>query len=173
MMQKKTIFDAGSGARITGIDGKPFDLADQVRQRLSTAPPNETPEQERKRLALLTEFSNRRASFAAEIAKGVRNMYVCDTCFGHIITLQIDKGVPPYLVGCLATLNCRGMMQSSLNRVYDQRVRADFEWHKPTAEEVASYPEDARQHIAQNGLTLRIAEHLRKAAEASGAVSPA
>ncbi|HEV2747511.1 MAG TPA: hypothetical protein VGW34_09470 [Allosphingosinicella sp.] len=91
--------------------------------------------------------------------KGRKNIYVCDTCHGHIVTVDVDEGVTPYLIECRAApLGCPGYMQSSMYRVFNQRMRASWEWYKPAAIEMLD--EFERDHVASGGLLLRKAPPL-------------
>jgi hypothetical protein len=85
--------------------------------------------------------------------QGKKNIYVCDICKGHIVTVDRDRGVTPFLVECKATAFCNGLMQSSMYRVFDQNMRADHEWYKPTAPEIVK--PHLQHHIDQGGLLLR------------------
>ena len=82
-----------------------------------------------------------------------KNIYTCRKCFGHIVTVDVDEGVTPFMVKCRATAGCDGTMQSSMYRVFDQSMRPDYEWYKPPVLQVLSPGE--RQHVAQGGLLLR------------------
>lgn len=84
---------------------------------------------------------------------GKKNIYTCDKCFGHIVTVDVDQGVTPFMLKCRATLFCDGVMQSSMYRVFDQRMKAAFEWYRPCVLELV--PENARDHVAKGGLLLR------------------
>lgn len=86
---------------------------------------------------------------------GKRNIYTCDACFGHVVTVDLVEGVTPFLIGCKATPGCSGMMQSSMYRVFDQRMRPGFEWFKPTKEETMALHTWSRDHVAKGGLILR------------------
>ena len=83
--------------------------------------------------------------------KGKKNIYVCDTCKGHVVTMDRDHGVTPFMIECKATAFCNGMMKSSMYRVFDQDMRAGYEWYKPTAP-VAVH---LQHHVDQGGLLLR------------------
>jgi hypothetical protein len=89
----------------------------------------------------------------AEGFKGKKNIYTCDRCKGHIVTLDIDKGTTPFLVECKATINCKGMMKSSMYRVFDQDMRPDFVWYRPSA--VEDVKPHLVEHIRMGGLLLR------------------
>lgn len=85
--------------------------------------------------------------------KNRKNIYVCDRCAGHIVTVDLEEGVTSFLIQCEATAGCKGMMKSSLYRVYDQSMRASHEWYRPTLVERLT-PYD-REHVRKGGLLLR------------------
>lgn len=85
--------------------------------------------------------------------KGKKNIYTCEQCKGHVVTIDLVHGVTPFMIECKATHACKGMMKSSMYRVFDQEMRADFEWYRPTAVEVV--PIHLKRHIEQGGLLLR------------------
>lgn len=85
--------------------------------------------------------------------QGKKNIYTCDACNGHIVTVDKDHGVTPFLIECKATAFCQGRMKSSFYRVFDQDMRADYEWYKPKAHEVIK--PHLQHHVDQGGLLLR------------------
>ncbi len=85
--------------------------------------------------------------------KGKLNIYVCEDCLGHIVTRDMDEGVTPFMVSCKATEGCKGMMQSSMYRVFDQRMLHSHEWFKP--EITAEMSPHTRDHVSKGGLILR------------------
>lgn len=86
--------------------------------------------------------------------KGKLNIYTCQGCRGHIVTRDVDTGVTPFMVGCRATVGCKGMMQSSMYRVADQKMRAGFIWYRPkSGERMFNHAE--LEHLVQGGLLLR------------------
>lgn len=85
--------------------------------------------------------------------KGKKNIYVCEKCKGHVVTVDVDEGTTPFTIACKATIFCDGWMKSSMYRVFDQDMRAGWQWYRPTAVEIVA-PE-ARSHVEQGGLLLR------------------
>lgn len=85
--------------------------------------------------------------------KGCKNIYVCERCSGHIVTVDLEDGVTPFLIRCEATYACEGMMKSSFYRVQDQTIRASHEWYRPTI--VMHIDQWEREHVAKGGLLLR------------------
>lgn len=85
--------------------------------------------------------------------KGKKNIYTCDKCEGHVVTVDVARGVTPFMIECKATHDCKGMMKSSMYRVFGQDMRADYEWYRPTAVEVVK--PHLKQHVEMGGLLLR------------------
>ena len=84
---------------------------------------------------------------------GRLNIYTCDKCHGHIVTRDVDEGTTPFMIDCLSTEGCGGRMVSSMYRVFDQSMRPDYEWYKPSS------PDDVdprvREHVRMGGLLRR------------------
>lgn len=85
--------------------------------------------------------------------EGKVNIYTCTTCRGHIVTRDVDAGTTPFMTSCRSTPGCPGNMQSSMYRVFDQTMREDFQWYRPSAAE--NVAQHNRQHVAMGGLLLR------------------
>lgn len=85
--------------------------------------------------------------------QGKLNIYTCDKCFRHIVTVDLVTGTTPFILGCRATVSCTGSMESSMYRVWDQRMRPDFEWYKPVFSD--SLAPAVREHVEKGGLMLR------------------
>lgn len=85
--------------------------------------------------------------------KGKLNIYVCDVCLGHTVTRDMDQGVTPFMISCHATEGCKGDMQSSMYRVFDQRMLHSHEWFRP--EITAGMSAGTRDHVSKGGLILR------------------
>lgn len=80
------------------------------------------------------------------------NRYDCNSCGGHIITVDRDNGVTPFALACRATKGCNGDMYSSFYRgVFG---RPTFEWRKATPAEYAAASAGMKAHFAQGGLDL-------------------
>jgi hypothetical protein len=86
---------------------------------------------------------------------GRKNIFVCAACGGHIVTVDLDEGVQPLAISCHATLGCRGLMKSSLYKVFDQSIRAAYEFYRPPAIKILT-PAEAST-VANGGLLLRFA----------------
>lgn len=92
------------------------------------------------------------------------NVYVCRKCGGHTGTVDIDKGVTPFMIDCRASGcegDCDGMAYSSF---YPKGPRPPhiaapaWEWYRPTLafaqDEERKYP-GSLYHFEQGGLWLR------------------
>ncbi len=84
---------------------------------------------------------------------GRLNIYTCRTCRGHVVTRDRDPGVTPFMMACRATTGCKGHMESSMYRVFDQDMQEQFEWYRPPAVQVLSDWE--ADHVRKGGLLLR------------------
>jgi hypothetical protein len=84
---------------------------------------------------------------------GKLNIYTCRECRGHVVTRDLEAGVTPFMVGCKATAGCKGMMESSFYRVWDQKMRASHVWYRPVSTGFLTAGE--RQHVEMGGLLLR------------------
>lgn len=85
---------------------------------------------------------------------GKKNIYTCTApgCGAHIVTVDRDAGVTPFMIPCKIP-GCPGMMQSSMYRVFDQNMRAFWEWYKPPVIQLLTPCE--RDHVEKGGLLLR------------------
>lgn len=89
--------------------------------------------------------------------QGKKNIYTCASCGEHVVTVDIHEGVTPFMIQCRSDKSpgCKGLMQSSMYRVFDQSMKPDFEWYKPSAVEHVELA--SRDHVSQGGLLLRSA----------------
>jgi hypothetical protein len=71
------------------------------------------------------------------------------------VTVDVVEGVTPFMIQCQATEDCKGIMQSSRYRVFDQSMRPDLEWYRPTKEELMQHNANTREHVAKGGLIYR------------------
>jgi hypothetical protein len=86
--------------------------------------------------------------------KGKRNAYSCLQCGLTTITVDEDDGTTPFMVGCLVSKGCDGMMQSHFYRgsVVESSAPASFAWRKPSKEEYRKSSKAMRQHFDLGGL---------------------
>ena len=89
---------------------------------------------------------------APEGFQGKLNIYTCRECGSHIVTKDVDDGVTPFLVGCKSP-GCKGLMQSSMYRVFDQAMKHSWEWYKPNS--LAGLSGSEREHVRMGGLLMR------------------
>lgn len=94
--------------------------------------------------------------------KQKKNIYTCDRCSGHIVTVDIDDGVTPFMIACEATQKCHGMMRSSMYRVFDQTLKASHEWYRPSPATGGNLSAGALDHVMKGGLLLRQSKHTGK-----------
>jgi hypothetical protein len=84
--------------------------------------------------------------------KGKQNRYTCQQCGKHIITVDTDEGTTPFMIGCRATVGCKGHMHSSF---YSDAVGTPtYEWRKPTYTEFAKSSRAMQQHFEMGGLDI-------------------
>lgn len=88
------------------------------------------------------------------MSKGKKNMYVCQTCGYKIVTVDIDEGVTPFMIGCKRE-NCDGDMYSFFYRI-NPLLEPTYEWYKPNLEDYSEeHRELMRNHIENGGLDIR------------------
>lgn len=93
--------------------------------------------------------------------KDRENVYVCEKCGRYTVTVDVDEGVTPFLLGCRAAGSegvCKGLAQSQF---YPKGPRPPhipapaWEWYKPDAAELERSTPDMREHAEKGGLFLR------------------
>lgn len=104
--------------------------------------------------AIKVEASKRAEHSARRGNQNKRNIYVCEACKEHIVTVDIDDGVTPFMIGCQCTDGCKGMMVSSMYRVWDQSMKASHEWRRPPASVWGELSPGALAHVQKGGLIL-------------------
>ena len=85
-----------------------------------------------------------------------RNAYSCLQCGETIITEDQDEGVTPFMVGCYATVGCKGMMQSHFYRgpTVSSDAPATFAWRKPDKKEYRKSSKGMKAHFDAGGLNI-------------------
>lgn len=83
--------------------------------------------------------------------KGKKNIYTCEVCGHHIVTVDKDEGVTPFMISCVSS-RCSGMMQSSVYRV-NQNMRPSYEWFTP--ESTIGLAPGLLDHVQRGGLLIR------------------
>lgn len=94
-------------------------------------------------------------SEAEDSLKARKNIYTCRQCGGHIVTVDRDDGVTPFMLNCRAMEGCKGTMESSFYRVFDQKMAASYEWYRPDETEFAVLKDITQEHVRKGGLLLR------------------
>lgn len=84
--------------------------------------------------------------------KGMINAYQCNVCKKQTITVLIDDGTTPFIIGCKATLKCKGFAESAFYRV-PQNLTPDYEWFRP--KDLNKCSSEEIQHVENGGLLLR------------------
>lgn len=83
-----------------------------------------------------------------------RNSYICKTCGGVYVTVDIDPGVTPMFMRCYATEGCEGEAHSTM---YSGAPAIDptLEWYRP--ETTKGQNPAMVDHLRQGGLVHRAA----------------
>ncbi len=91
------------------------------------------------------------------MSKDQRNVYICPSCAGQIVTIDREEGVTPFMLKCRAEDGCHnGMMQSCFYIVPDDCPEPQWEWYKPDKAEYDELDEYTRRdHVDRGGLLLR------------------
>lgn len=100
---------------------------------------------------------------------GYKNIYTCEKCGGRTITLDVDEGVTPFMIGCRASgdeFTCNGMAQSSMYRIPEDTPEHQWEWFKPTGSEYRKLSRPMREHVDKGGLDLRRRANSKPASDA-------
>lgn len=83
------------------------------------------------------------------------NCYKCENC-GHITkTIDVDRGVTPFLYDCE---NCGGLAQSSFGTDIAPKQNPTIEWYRPSLEETLKMRNKEFSdfdHVIQGGLIPR------------------
>lgn len=89
---------------------------------------------------------------------GRKNIYTCRKCGGKTVTIDVDEGVTPFMLGCRASGqedDCDGLAESSFYRVPADAPAADWEWFKPEGAEYRKLNKAMRDHVDNGGLDIR------------------
>jgi len=103
------------------------------------------------------------------MAKGEQNVYTCQKCGGHTVTIDVDEGVTPFMIGCRADRiiekRCEGMAYSNFypEKPWPAHIprEAKWEWYKPTDAELRkNYKDDdmyaqMKEYVDKGGLDMR------------------
>jgi hypothetical protein len=80
------------------------------------------------------------------------NTYYCQTCKGSIVTIDRDEGVTPFMLSCLATEGCDGVMRSAMY-AFQPGAKPMWEWYKPAS--TKGFDQWTREHVEKGGLVLQ------------------
>jgi hypothetical protein len=87
------------------------------------------------------------------------NSYKCPECGKVTVTIDVDPGVTPMLLGCRRTPGCRGLAVSSGYPATEPPAslleHLDWEWALPTAGEYAELDTAMMAYVDNGGLALR------------------
>lgn len=97
------------------------------------------------------------------------NVYTCTACGHRTTTVDRDEGVTPFMIGCP---ECDTWAHSAFYQV-DQTLAPEFEWYRPTADELDAEISEAVQQVTEKfgdahaaevreGLEAAIREHAEK-----------
>jgi len=97
---------------------------------------------------------------------GKKNAYHCDKCGAWLITIDIDKGVTPFSMQCKverwgvnAHYRCEGTLLSNFYppEPWPPNVSSipEWEWYRPSKEEIQGYKPEYQEYYRQGGLKLR------------------
>lgn len=89
-----------------------------------------------------------------EVEENRINTYVCKSCKHLTKTIDVNKGVTPFLNDCV---KCGEKATSTFYTNIEPRLKPIQEWYRPTLEECYKYRknEPLLEHIFQGGLLNR------------------
>ena len=84
---------------------------------------------------------------------GKKNLYICQKCDNHLVTIDMADGVTPFLTQCPVP-GCTGMAQSKCYKNFDAIYIGEptVRWIRPTNEQTKRLPPDLRDHVKKGGL---------------------
>jgi hypothetical protein len=87
------------------------------------------------------------------------NVYTCQKCGGKTITIDVHKGVTPFMLKCRASgreSDCDGTSYSAMYRVPKELgLIPMWEWFTPVGSEYNKLSDAMKEHIDKGGLDLR------------------
>lgn len=89
---------------------------------------------------------------------GRYNGYICATCDGGFITLDVDHGTTPAETQCLATEGCGGKAISLGYPEGEPPGEPIIYWYKPSKEEFDQLSFEMQEHVSQGGLVRKATE---------------
>ncbi|NDV93485.1 hypothetical protein D0T84_00945 [Dysgonomonas sp. 521] len=96
--------------------------------------------------------------------RGIYDLYECEKCNRHKVTLYEDKGVTPFMIKC----DCGAFMQhtKSYKNIPDY-VRV-YKWKRPTLEQTRALPDGLIEHVLNGGLVLDSDIHIALLSKKTG-----
>jgi hypothetical protein len=82
---------------------------------------------------------------------GKVNVYTCPECKGEMVTVDVDEGTTPFMLGCRATAGCKGLAESSFYRPRPGHAPPALEWYRPSAAEMKKASPAMREHAGKGG----------------------
>ncbi|MEU3455652.1 hypothetical protein ABZ671_18925 [Micromonospora sp. NPDC006766] len=116
----------------------------------------------RRRMARANRVDTRPVGVAA-LYQGRLNAYRCPACRGCTVTVDLDAGVTPAMMGCRATDDCEGTAFSlgyPLPEAWPANVPTQpaWEWYRPGERQLTRLrrkDKDGYDHVVRGGLLLR------------------
>lgn len=112
------------------------------------------------RLSAAAKLTDRIISIQ-ETLSGRYNAYVCETCGGAFLTMDVDRGVTASMSRCFATEGCRGVAHSAGYPEGEPPAELGdpiFYWHKPSEKEFSQLSYEMQEHVREGGLVRRVTE---------------
>ena len=86
--------------------------------------------------------------------RGKKNRYVCRVCRSEFTTLDIDEGVTPFMISCIAN-GCTGTAESKCYKTpEDQLGNPELLWVKPNPDMIRHLKPLVADHVEKGGLLL-------------------
>lgn len=90
--------------------------------------------------------------------EGLANIYTCEQCGLVIWTVDMIKGITPFVTACrreeLRGDACGGSMQSGMYRVAMITLLPDYVWYRPSLAELSTLSPATMEHVNRGGLIL-------------------
>jgi len=84
-----------------------------------------------------------------------RNAYFCSNCRKVTITVDIDEGVTPMFILCPYCDRQATSFMYQLPGCLAFGIQADYEWYRPSEEEMKTLFKGEMNHVANGGLLKR------------------
>ncbi len=83
------------------------------------------------------------------------NVYTCPDCHVDMVTVDVDEGTTPFMLGCRSTPGCEGMAESHFYVPDPGHGPPRWEWYKPSAKQIKKASPGMRHHAELGGLFIR------------------